>query len=149
MNNLVIKYYSLDDPLTDTPTKDIGYTGTVTYPIAVVRRVNNVPTIITDAVGTIPVVVIPKYGPYTQINKAAYDAIDVTGESQTLKNLRTRKEIFLERLALIALNPPADPDPEAKTLAQLQKELMDLADTGAPVSVGALPGGEGGGGELP
>ena len=148
MNNLVIKYYTLTDPLTAAPTKDVGYSFTVEYPDVEVTRVDGVPTIIKDTVGTLPYEVFPKYGPYVQVNKATYDAAPTAGESLTMTEIRTQKLRILEKHALANLSPSIPPE-NLKTLGQIQRDLMVLADTEGVVSIQGTPGGDIDGGELP
>ena len=144
MKNLVVKYYTLTDPITLTASKDIGYTYDKTVYTVDVQRVEGIPTIITDTEADVAVEVFPKFAPYVLVNKATYDAVDTTGESETLKDLRRIKTLFVEKYLLAqTLPPPPAPD---KTLGELYQYLMQQADAG---SVPAAPDGEGGGGELP
>lgn len=143
MKNLVVKYYTLTDPITLTASKDIGYTFDKTAYTVDVQRVEGVPTILEDTEEDIAVEVFPRFAPYVLVNKATYDGVDTTGESETLKELRRTKLMFVERYLLAqTLPPPPAPD---KTLGETYKELMEQADAGG---VPGDPNGEGGGGEL-
>lgn len=144
MKNLVVKYYTLTDPITLVASKDIGYTFDKTVYTVVVQRVEGVPTIIEDTEEDISVEVFPKFAPYVLVNKATYDAASTAGESETLKELRRTKLMFVEKYLLAQTLPPS-PAPD-KTLGELYQQLMEQADTG---SVPGAPGGGGGGGELP
>ena len=136
MKNLVVKYYTLTYPITLTASKDIGYTFDKTVYTVDVQRVDGVPTILEDTEEDVEVEIFPRFSPYVEVNKATYDAVDTTGESETLKQLRLGKTLFVEKYLLAqTLPPPPAPD---KTLGEFYKESMEAADAAALANAEAI-----------
>lgn len=96
---IVFKYFKFPDPINGQQTKLPGYILDKKDYFVHIKDVDGVATIIRDEMVEQHVERIPSSPGIEEISKEEYDYLDTGGESETLKQRRSKETLMIERLA--------------------------------------------------